>query len=481
MLKKFVFAFLITSSLHASTLQLESADLLLSFQGKGSSLSWDVGILEYALTKLPAMSEGRTIISANSGGSVIAVYLACHGISEQSIQKLKQLVLADDGKIKNGVKALRAVAENGGVKATQLVMGIIPGMKIDALDPFIEASLGMSSIDDLRNAKCVPQIPFVTVAANLEVIDSRHPNFKLPAGETFLGDHSDPEAEFQTPIVSMNEKVYSTDTMDVSWRPKTYQAWKTKIATPQGLAEFEKSHKNLKLGPTEFIGKACTYHATSEIADLLEGIDPRERLCDVKRIVTADDMATAIRASSAEPTYLHPFEESAPSQITTSIGAAGDLGNSKRRVYWGGFVLPLVAQDIRRTLPHLHVLGTGISELAKKHVQIVTALALVNPNDVVSMAHYWADTEIVPKQKTQTGFAVRDLTEKQEFQLGYERAKECFEQELKTGKPCRSKNSPPLHRGAASNALMTRMANEDVSKLKVGRGMKALMKNETSK
>ena len=50
-------------------------ELLLCFQGKGSCLPYDAGVLHEAYQRLPALRNNRTIVAGNSSGSIPAAAL----------------------------------------------------------------------------------------------------------------------------------------------------------------------------------------------------------------------------------------------------------------------------------------------------------------------------------------------------------------------------------------------------------------------
>lgn len=62
------------------------AQLMFCFQGKGSCLPYDAGVLHEAYAPLPALRENRVIIAGNSSGSIAAAYFACFGFSDATVK-----------------------------------------------------------------------------------------------------------------------------------------------------------------------------------------------------------------------------------------------------------------------------------------------------------------------------------------------------------------------------------------------------------
>ncbi len=405
---------------------LSEAELLFDFQGKGSSLAYDAGVASRAFEMMRPLAEGKVVLSANSGGSIMAIYFACHGISEETMKRAATILVEGTPRIRESVEKLRTSVENPATKVSAFVNGIIPAIGIENLDPYIESALGIDSITDLQKATCRPKVPFVIVAANYEILDNKSPSFKISFEWTDLLDPNVMKKPLK--VTSLDEKVFDPTNFSVSWKPHTYDFFTSQVKTPAGLAEFQKGHPGLVLRDTPYIGKSCTYFASPEMFQLLKSIPSEERLCDVRLTDDPKSMALAIRASAAEPTYFKPVPEYNPSAIVTGDGAPG-LAEGENRSYWGGFVMPMVAQDIRRVLPHLYVMGTGWNRLDDAPISILKALVLLDSNVVSKLSEYWADLAVVPTREIRDAINNRKLSRSAEFQEGRNRAQFCFDKE----------------------------------------------------
>ena len=65
--------------------RMADVQLLLSFQGKGSSMSYDAGVLKHAFDFLPALADRKVIVAGNSSGSIFAIYFSCYGFTRTSV------------------------------------------------------------------------------------------------------------------------------------------------------------------------------------------------------------------------------------------------------------------------------------------------------------------------------------------------------------------------------------------------------------
>lgn len=458
-----------------SLARVADAKLLLNFQGKGSSLAYDAGVITEAYKEITALGDNKVVISANSGGSILAVYFTCRGINDVSVGDIRKILVEGSDKVKASVEELRKGPENIMKKIGSMSKGIVPAIDLKNLDPYIEAALGIDDIKDLDKAKCQSKIPFVIVAGNYEVVDSKHPDMKLEFKPT---DLLDPDAgKKPLALKSRDEKEFDKDNFGVSWKESTFKFFQEKVKTAAGLAEFQKDHPNLQLGSSKYIGKSCTYFASPEMYEVLALVPNEERLCDVRLVDSPLGMATAIRASAAEPTYFPPVEEPEPVKLLTSDGKAGELGTTLKRQYWGGFVMPMVAQDIRRSLPHLTVVGTGWTRFDAAANSILKALVLIDSAQVSNLSEYWADIAIVPTKATQSSIIVRKLTPNEEFEQGRLRFIDCIDRDRKAAKQRCLPDTVlvPKHKVVAKSALES---GPDVvgTKLKGQRGLGDLIK-----
>ena len=136
----------------------------------------------------------------------------------------------------------------------------------------------------------------------------------------------------------------ASDTYSARWSDAAYAAYR------RDPARFAREHPDLEFGDTPHIGKACTYFCDERTHALLVRIPYQERLADLRVVRDAGDAAVAIQASLAQRTYFHPLPEPEPTKLTIGDeGAARAAG--QHRAYCGGFIMPVVAQNLRRMLP----------------------------------------------------------------------------------------------------------------------------------
>lgn len=411
----------------------EDAKLLFNIQGKGSSLAYDAGAFKESFKAISAIRKEEVVLSANSGGSIVAAFLTCHGISEKSVAQLRSVLVEGTPKIKASVKELRDTAENYGLKMVMISKGKVPYIPIKNLDAYVEAALGIDDISKLRGSNtCAFKIPFVIVAGNFEVVHNIHPEFSLA--------QMDPTAKVLGASVTFKglfEKQFSTADFSMAWAPATLKKLAGTVATAAGLEAFRRTHPDLRLEKA-YIGRACTYFASRDMYDVLQRVPEEERLCDLRLTDDAESLALAIRASAGEPTYFAPIADPNPAKLLLT-GKGGQTSTTVNRSYWGGFVMPMVAQDIRRALPHLRVLGSGWTRFSDMSAKALANLIFIDSNVVAKASEYWADLALVPplayRNQISSIFGSRPSLET-EFKFGEDRAKECFALERAKGKRC---------------------------------------------
>ena len=218
----------------------------------------------------------------------------------------------------------------------------------------------------VASSRARPLHPYVVVAANKEVVDNRRPDTNFSGKDYKTFDPSD----------------YS-----VSWKPEIYEFYKSH---PD---EFAADNPDLKLGPTPYIGKACTCFVDPTMFELLKRIPAVERLCDLRLVTGPEDFALAIQSSTAEPSYFPPVPDMHLEKLMVG-DRLGELGNSRRRSYYGGFIMPLVGQDVRRMLPTVRMLGTGWVYVPISARQLIKNWTLVDIRPAVQANLWWADMEI---------------------------------------------------------------------------------------
>jgi hypothetical protein len=417
--------------------------LLFNIQGKGSSLAYDAGVFAEVFKTVPAVSKGEVILSANSGGSIVAGYFACHGISPASVARLKSILVDGTPRIKSSVEELRSTVELPIAKLNMMAAGKIPYIEVSNLDAYIESALDIDNISKLKQSPCKFEVPFVIAAGNYEIVHNIPPSFdfeKMQRGQ--VGGARETKAGLS--ISGRDEKVFSRKDFSVSWKTNAFQVVAQLFS--QSFAAFSKERPDIAVGKSPYLGRACTYFASKEMYEVLAQIPSEQRLCDLRLTDDPESLALAIRASSAEPTYFYPVEDSNPAKLLVGDGPIGNLGLSKKRSYWGGFVMPMVAGDIRRRLPHLRVLGSGWARMSSGAVKVISTFVLVDSTEVSKATEYWADSEFVPSASYMdqlmsfTGARPNHATE---YENGRARAEQCLTLEKQKKKPCLPENVLP--------------------------------------
>jgi hypothetical protein len=379
--------------------QLRHAKLLFSFQGKSSSLAYDAGVVARAFEYLPALKDNHVVISGSSGGSILAVHFSRLGFTPESVDAAGRFCQEAD------LARLRS-SETASAKFGKLMAGKPTELPADVLDDFVAKALG---IDEPKNGRSLaevvkaslarPKFPLVIVAANHEVLDNR------AAGSLWRGK---------------NYKDVCTGSYGVSWKKGVFEYYR------KHPDEFQTDNPDLKLGASPYIGKACTYFVDETMFELLRRIPAEERLGDLRLVRNAEDMALAIVASCAEPTYIAPVPETDYSKLMVG-DKLGDAGNSIRRSYCGAFVMPVVAQDVRRMLPSLHVFDTGGAQWPKVTRQVLQTWYLVDSQAMHRQAAWWVDFDTTPSDDIWQKIVLRESSASEEYQLGSARADEAFQ------------------------------------------------------
>jgi hypothetical protein len=378
--------------------RLSGMELLLSFQGKGSSMSYDAGVIKRAYPLLPALADRKVIVAGNSSGSIFAIYFSCYGFTPASIDYAAYCIQHADITAVRGNEQLLE-------KAGNLFMNRPTEVSPLGLKEYIAFALGVenwrdaTSLEEIaRRSSVKPIYPVVIVAANKEVLDNR--------GE----GHA---------LASKDFKEFDIGNFAVSWKRDVYDFYR------RHPDRFARDNPDLRLGDSPYIGKACTCFVDRTMYELLRQIPDDERLCDLRLMTTPADMALAIRASVAEPTYYPPAPETDYSKLHVR-GKLGSAGTTKRRSYVGGFIMPMVAQDTRRMLPGLRVLGTGVGRVPLIGRELVRAWYLVDLQDTSDQNAWWTDLEIAIPAELQDQIANRTLTQQAEYAHGFQRAGLCL-------------------------------------------------------
>ena len=373
-------------------------ELLMCFQGKSASLPYDAGVLHEAFTRIPALGEGRTIVAGNSSGSICAAFFSCYGFSDATVRLAEQ-------RLKYGNRESVRQMEDVNRKTRKLMLGQPTEFPHSDLREYVAFALG---VQDWQNATTIneivrrsfakPVFPCLIFACNKEVLEDRHPEDKMLAGRL---------------------KELDPSNMQVSWKPEVYEYYR------QHPDRFRTDHPNLTLGPDRRIGHSSTFFVDQSMFDLLSRIPSNERTADLRLMQDAADVALAIMASTSEPTYFDPVVDPNPEKILTD-GQIGELGCSRKRTYYGGYLNPLPAQDVRRMLPGIRVLGSGRLYISLPGQLLLRNWLLADCEELANQSEWWADMVIKPDKEFECHMAFRDLTGAAESDFGIRRTQECF-------------------------------------------------------
>ncbi|MEY4631157.1 MAG: hypothetical protein RIQ81_1277 [Pseudomonadota bacterium] len=129
--------------------------MLLAFTGKGTLMAWDVGVIRAAYEALPAMRDGRVILSGSSSGSILAAAMSCRGFNEESLAAI------EDGFRKFN----RTIVDESATKNLMVLLGLPTEAEHSSLDHLLDVVL------DGQN--CIPRLPMLIPAGNFEMLDVR--------------------------------------------------------------------------------------------------------------------------------------------------------------------------------------------------------------------------------------------------------------------------------------------------------------------
>ncbi len=369
---------------------LAEKKLMICFQGKGSCLPYDSGVLTGMYERIPAMKQNQVIISGNSSGAILAAYFSNFGFTDANMKYAEYRLLA------GGIDAIRKM-EQGSSKAIKMVRGEKTELPHIEMKEFVAFALGVedwrnvNSIDEIvAKSNALPRFPCIIVAGNREVMENRGTG---------------------TPFAAKNHRTFDMSNYSVSWKPEVLDYYK---AHPE---EFARDYPDLKLGDTPYIGKSCTFFVDRSMYELLKQIPENERIADLRLMETPADMALAILGSVSEPTYFDPIEDKEPGKILAA-GAPGDLGAVKRRTYCGGFLISLPAQDVKRMLPAIRVAGSGWTHNPTMARRLLQAWYLADTEDVAHRTDWWADIQFNPTREMRAAMVSKTMKAPEEFASG---------------------------------------------------------------
>jgi len=379
------------------TSDMARQQLLFCFQGKGSFLSYDGGVAAEAYGRIAALREGNVILAGNSSGAILAAYFACQGFSDDSLKVAEQQLLQSDD------SAIRKM-EAPGDKALKLMRKEATELSHDVLNHYIAFALGVSEDraqtlkEIVRQSRAQIRHPLLLVACNREVLQNCPPDDMLKA---------------------LNYREFDPNTFSVSWKPEVYQYYQ------KHPDRFARDNPDLQLGPTPYIGKAVTFFVDRSLYELLRQIPEDERMADLRLMENPADIAQGILASVSEPTYFRPIAEPHPEKLLCG-DTPGKLGNVKRRSYCGGYLVSMPAQDVRRMLPALRVMGTGWTQPPVAARRYLKTMYLVDMESVAHLNCFWCDMELSPSEEIHQAMIAKNLSSSDEFEAGRATARRAF-------------------------------------------------------
>lgn len=417
----------------AATLEARFApvELLFCFQGKGSCLPYDAGVLREAWAGLPALRAGRVIAAGNSSGGIPAAYFGCHGWSDAAVRHCENRLI-------NGNRDAVRNMEDVKNKVAKLSRGQSTEIEHADLIEFVAFALGVARWQDtrdiaeiVRRSTARPVHPCLIVSCNKEVLEDRHPEDSFAPGRL---------------------KEIDLATMQVSWKPEVH-AWY--LRHPE---RFHRDHPDLVLRSDRVVGRAVTFFVDQSMYDLLSRVPAAERIADLRLMTDAADVALAILASASEPTYFPVVVDPRTEKVRAADGPLPSL--VRRRVYYGGYIISLPGHDVRRMLPGIRVLGTGWRHNPLAARRLLANWLLADCEEVAQRSEWWADLEINPDREFESHIEVRGLSGAEEAGFGARRAREFFAQDrgrepgttATGGLPVFVK--PPRYREAAAAAIL---------------------------
>ncbi len=383
-----------------ATSSLSDQELMIVFQGKGSNLAYDGGVLREALARIPSLRNHRSIVAGNSSGSILATYFACFGFTDASIANC-------DYQLLNGDRSVVRKMQNSTLLAAKSFAGKKTEIDHIEMKAFVAFALGVDNYQHLktledvaRASRATPRFPMIIVAGNREVLYDR--------GKGDL-------------LAARNYKVFDPRDWSVHWHPEVHAFYK------KHPDRFASEHPDLILGDTTYIGKALTYFVNRPMYDLLQRIPVEERTGDLRLVETPRDLMVAIMASVAEPSYFDPYPEPESNKLSFST-PHGLSTSTRRRSYCGGAFSNMPAQDVRRALPDIRILGTGYATVPFAGREMIKAWYLTDIENLARLTGWWCDMELQQSQEIRDNMVKsKNASPQVEFDLGMRMAKEAFD------------------------------------------------------
>lgn len=172
------------------------------------------------------------------------------------------------------------------------------------------------------------------------------------------------------------------------------------------------------------LGKACTYFVNKPMQSILASVPKEELLCDLRPISTNKEMRMALLASVSEPSYFEPIVDPEPEKIIRS--ERGVMEPLKRRSYWGGAIMDIPVQDIKRALPEIHTISTGRAPFMQIVDKVMANISLVELNPLIHRANWFLDFEVTMTPDMAADIIKPGFEFPQQIKLGYSEAKKCL-------------------------------------------------------
>ncbi len=427
-------------------------DLVVNISGKGSSLPWDIGAFRAASERLPAIREGRFAMTGNSSASIFTAYVSCFGVDDATLDKAEKVAMSVTPDV---------LAEDVDRITKKLTFGGRAEMEWKVLREIIEKAL-----TDGDGKLCQPKLPVAITAANGDLIATS-------TGRNGMA-------------------LFGTPTPEKTWRRGTYEVHE--IETSESPTGGTVAGGNGEMMGKR-LGRACTTWATPSLADLIERVPEVERMCDLRRIESPEDLLLAVFASCAEPTYYYPILDANTKNKTlmasydfmnegtdpywTGLVKSDELAISEReaaRAIWksdlgeryfvGGFLVINSAQDIVRARPEARVLNITRPPLRPDRAYIaLKAWYTMDVEDSFLRNKWWADMEVVPPDAWWAKVAKREVPRETFAKLGFDLMKDCLV------------NAKCFPTTKAIAPISERATAVDGRRIEMGRGLKELMKN----
>jgi hypothetical protein len=172
------------------------------------------------------------------------------------------------------------------------------------------------------------------------------------------------------------------------------------------------------------LGKVCTYFIDPQMMAFLQNVPRDELLCDLRLVETNAELRMAVLASVSEPTYFHPFADPDPKKIIRS--GHEDPTPPTRRSYWGGAIMDVPIQDIKRALPALYSFSTGRAPFMMMVDKLMSNLSLTEITPLAARSKWWLDLEATMTAEEAARLEKPQFDFPEQIKAGYDKAKECL-------------------------------------------------------